>query len=66
MARREGGRGFGRRAAAVAGRQRPGHVATDGRAWPLKTEEVATDGPHGTVPVGRVKRHSIDLKINLN
>jgi hypothetical protein len=23
-------------------------------------------GPHGTVPVGQVKRHSIDLKINLN
>jgi hypothetical protein len=64
--RREGG--SGRRAAAAAGRQQPGHsgrgragVAVQNRGGgPLQC------GPHGTVPVGRVNRRSIDLKINLN
>jgi hypothetical protein len=65
--RREGGGPVGEQQRQPVGND-SGMPATDGRAWALKIEEVGAlpCGPHGTVLVGRVKRHSIDLKINLN
>jgi hypothetical protein len=69
MTQREGGRGVsGRRATAATGQHRPGHVG-HGRAGVAAQNSRGGElpcGPHGTVPVGRVKRRSIGLKINLN
>jgi hypothetical protein len=49
--------------AATADRQRPGHAAT-GMAALNRGGGALPCGPHGIVPVGQVKRRSIDLKIN--
>jgi hypothetical protein len=56
------------RPSAAAGRQRPGHA---GHGWAGMAAQnrgggALMFGPHGTVPVGCVKRRSINFKINLN